>query len=379
DPDEADTVGATTLRPEHVTLHPDEGTAEFRFLGKDSVLWHKTLELPAQVQANLYELVTNARPSASSANSDRSHPTRDRPQLFPDISSRDVNAYLSGILPVLTAKVFRTHHATMAVRDSLEGSDIQADDPEYLKWETANLANLEAAVLCNHTKMAPKSWPRSRQRYRERREKAADRARIYQERLKTQRETLSALRKEAREKRQAAPEAKKQQVKARYQKRIGAAERRVERTRGMLYRARLSRDKIKAQYSIAFKKRTWNLGTSLKSYIDPRVYHEWGRQIDYDVLEKYYPKALRRKFAWVKDEALGAVQIPGEEPDGREKTSQVPGRAEEAHQAARQSQDGAPQRKRRSARRKDSRKGYATWALGLSRPSPRRRLRLAGS
>jgi DNA topoisomerase-1 len=70
----------------------------------------------------------------------------------------------------------------------------------------------------------------------------------------------------------------------------------------MLERARLSRDKIKAQAAIASKKRTWNLGTSLKSYIDPRVYYEWGQQVDYDVLEKYYPKALRRKFAWVRNE-----------------------------------------------------------------------------
>jgi DNA topoisomerase-1 len=311
DADEADTVGATTLRPEHVTLHPDDGAAEFRFLGKDSVLWHKTLELPEQVQENLSELISNARPSASSVNSDRSHPTRDRPQLFPDISSRDVNAYLSGILPVLTAKVFRTHHATIAVRERLESSGIQATDPIYQKWETANLANLEAAILCNHTKMAPANWSRSRQRYQERREKAADRARVYQERLKTQREALSALRKEAREKQQAAPQARKQQVKARYQKRIGAAERKVERTRGMLERARLSRDKIKAQYSIASKKRTWNLGTSLKSYIDPRVYYQWGQQVDYDVLEKYYPKALRRKFAWVKSEEQHAVSEQG--------------------------------------------------------------------
>ena len=370
DPDEADTVGATTLRPEHVTLHPDDGIAEFRFLGKDSVLWHKTLELPSQVQTNLDELISNARPSASSANSDRSHPTRDRPQLFPDISSRDVNAYLSGILPVLTAKVFRTHHATIAVRDSLEESGVEADDPEYLKWETANLANLEAAVLCNHTKMAPKSWPRSRERYRERREKAADRARTYQERLKTQREALSALRQEAREKRQAAPEARKKQVRARYQKRIEAAERRVERTRDMLQRARLSRDKVKAQYSIASKKRTWNLGTSLKSYIDPRVYHQWGKQVDYDVLQKYYPKALRRKFNWVKDRTEGAVLGPSEAPDGREGTSQGPGRPQETHQPGR--------RKRISAGNRDARKRYTGWALGLGRRSPRRRTRLAG-
>ena len=377
DPDEADTVGATTLRPEHVTLHPDEGTAEFRFLGKDSVLWHKTLELPAQVQANLSELVSNARPSASSANSDRSHPTRDRPQLFPDISSRDVNAYLSGILPVLTAKVFRTHHATMAVRDSLEGSGIQADDPEFLKWETANLANLEAAVLCNHTKMAPASWPRSRKRYQERREKAADRARVYQDRLKTQREALSALRREAREKRKAAPQAKKKQVKTRYQKRIAVAERRVERTRGMLDRARLSRDKVKAQYSIASKKRTWNLGTSLKAYIDPRVYYEWGQQVDYDVLEKYYPKALRRKFAWVKDKTPSTDLDLGEYLDGREGPSQGPSDAQVAHLTGRQSQNGLPRRKRISTRNRAPRKRYATWALGLGRMPPRRRTRLA--
>ena len=342
DPDEADTVGATTLRPEHVTLHPDDGVAEFRFLGKDSVLWHKTLDLPEQVQENLDELLSNARPSASSANSDRSHPTRDRPQLFPDITSRDVNAYLSGILPVLTAKVFRTHHATIAVRDSLLDSGIEVTDPEYLKWEAANLANLEAAVLCNHTKAAPASWPRSRKRYQERREKAADRARVYQERLKTQREALSALRKEAREKRQAAPRARKQQVKARYEKRIGAAERRVERTRGMLQRARLSRDKIKAQYSIASKKRTWNLGTSLKSYIDPRVYYEWGQQADYDVLEKYYPKALRRKFAWVKDEAQDAISPRGEDRQGQEEAPQEPGYTKEVQEAGDQSQEDTP-------------------------------------
>jgi len=36
-----------------------------------------------------------------------------------------------------------------------------------------------------------------------------------------------------------------------------------------------------------------------------RAYYEWGQQVDYDVLEKYYPKALRRKFAWVKDKASG--------------------------------------------------------------------------
>jgi DNA topoisomerase-1 len=93
-------------------------------------------------------------------------------------------------------------------------------------------------------------------------------------------------------------------VEARYAKRIGVAERRVERALAQLEKARLALDKIEVQASIAAKKRTWNLGTSLKSYIDPRVYYEWAQEVDYDVLERFYPKALRQKFAWVKDESF---------------------------------------------------------------------------
>jgi DNA topoisomerase-1 len=307
DSDEADTVGATTLRPEHVTLHSD-GVAEFRFLGKDSVLWHKKLELPGIVQKNLAELLENARPSNTSGNGGRSHPTRDKPQIFPDVSSRDVNAYLSDLVPGLTAKVFRTHHATIAVRESLANADIQAEDPEYRKWEAANLANLEAAMLCNHTKKAPASWPRSRQRYRERRQKAEERVETYRERVAGYREALAALRAEAREKKEAASGGRRARVKARYDKRIQVAERRLESARAQLEKARLSRDKIKAQAAIAAQKRTWNLGTSLKSYIDPRVYYEWGQQVDYDVLERYYPQALRQRFAWVRDDAEEEVE-----------------------------------------------------------------------
>jgi DNA topoisomerase-1 len=301
DPDEADTVGATTLRPEHVTLRPD-GSAQFRFLGKDSVLWHKKLELPPVVHDNLEELIHSARPSSTNQDGSKSHPTRDKPQIFPDISRNDVNFYLSEILPGLTAKVFRTHHATVAVRDSLEQSGILASDPDYAKWRAANLANLEAAILCNHTKKAPASWPRSRERFQERRLKAEERVKTYRQRVKTYQQALVALRKEAREKTRAASPARREKVRARYEKRFEVAERRIERAKLQLEKSQLAVGKIKAQASIASKKRTWNLGTSLKSYIDPRIYYQWGKRVDYDILEKYYPKALRLKFAWVRTE-----------------------------------------------------------------------------
>jgi len=292
DEDEADTVGATTLRPEHVTLYPD-GTAGFAFLGKDSVEWHKTLVLPPAVRQNLEELIRHARPPGPNNERANGHPSRYKPQIFPDISSRDVNAYLSDLLPGLTAKVFRTHHATMVVRDTLEGSGVTADAPEYRKWEAASRANLAAAVLCNHTRKAPASWPQSQRRFQERLERAEERVRVCQARWEASREALATLR-------AAAPSPRRD---ARYEQRIARAERQLARAEEQWAQARLARDQIAAQAAIAAEKRTWNLGTSLKSYIDPRVYHQWGQRVGYDVLERYYPQMLRRRFAWVRDES----------------------------------------------------------------------------
>lgn len=320
DADEADTVGATTLRPEHVTLHAN-GVAEFQFLGKDSVPWHKELELPPLVQDTLAELIEAARPPSSAGNGENSHPTRDLPQLFPDIGSRNVNAFLSRIHEGLSAKVFRTHHATHAVQESLEESGVEADDPEHVKWQAVVEANLAAAVLCNHTKQATGNWEARKQRFQERIDKAQVRRAKYLDQLGACKEELEALRVDARaeaaksaarrsiealtdeEKADLEKEkARYQKVKARYEKRIARARERVEKARDRVRRAEVAISKIEAQREVAGYKRTWNLNTSLKSYIDPRVYAQWGREVGYDVIERYYPKALRRKFAWADEE-----------------------------------------------------------------------------
>jgi DNA topoisomerase-1 len=45
----------------------------------------------------------------------------------------------------------------------------------------------------------------------------------------------------------------------------------------------------------------WNLGTSLRNYIDPRVAVEFCRRVDYD-WHAYYPKTLVSRFAWAEKE-----------------------------------------------------------------------------
>ena len=300
DPDEADTVGATTLRPEHVTIK-DNGEVEFQFLGKDSVPWHKTANLPPEVVRELAQLIENARSPNRTSRNGRSHPTRDRPQIFPDVRSRTVNAFLSEIMPDLTAKVFRTYHASSTVRRYLSQSKIGRDDPDWQKKSAAKRANLQAAVVCNHTKQVPKGWTTRLKRFRERQQKAQDRTEKAKENLIQRQERLKEL--------VAKQQEKLDQLKAQdkplprgknrpYSSSIAAARRSVETAKQRLARAIDAKAKVKDQVDLAKKTRTWNLGTSLKSYIDPRIYRDWGRQVAFD-WKDYYPKTLQRKFAWV--------------------------------------------------------------------------------
>ena len=224
DPDEADTVGATTLRPEHISFHK-KGVVVFDFLGKDAVRWQKRARLPDQVIQNIQELMG----SAESA-------------IFKGVNSRHVSSFLDEAMLGLSSKVFRTAHASQVVKDFLSSSNVTRTAQEFEKKHVATMANLEAAIVCNHKRKPPKNWKVSLQKKRER----------------------------------------------------------LKKLRAKSTPSSLKRGKI-LQYRILAQKETkeYNLGTSLKSYIDPRIYYSWGRRIEYD-WKLYYPKALQKKFSWVE-------------------------------------------------------------------------------
>lgn len=62
-------------------------------------------------------------------------------------------------------------------------------------------------------------------------------------------------------------------------------------------------EKAKRDTELTSLTKEYNLGTSLKSYIDPTAYVKWAKSVDFS-LEKFYPKTLRKKFSW----ALGKVE-----------------------------------------------------------------------
>jgi DNA topoisomerase-1 len=191
------------------------------------------------------------------------------------------------------------------VNQSLVESGVEAGDAEYQKWGAVTMANLEAAILCNHYKKAPDAsrWQERRKKASERKDQVEEQLATYREAARQAGEALAALKREARERKAAAekPE-QKTRIAASYAQKIERAEKKLQAAQERLGRIKDALGKLETQDNVAAKGRTWNLGTSLKSYIDPRVYYRWGLQADYDVLGKYYPKTLQRKFAWVKEQ-----------------------------------------------------------------------------
>src|SRR5207302_8733606 len=69
------------------------------------------------------------------------------------------NRFLGKAARGLTAKVFRTHHATETVQTYLgQHTGFRSNDQGFVKLYHARVANLEAAIRCNHKRTPPKTW-----------------------------------------------------------------------------------------------------------------------------------------------------------------------------------------------------------------------------
>ena len=268
DPEEADTVGATTLRKEHVNL--TGSSIEFDFLGKDSVRWQETVQAVGhdkQFHDNLKELVLKKK------NSD---------EIFDGITSRHVNQYYSSIVEGLTAKVFRTYLASSVVSKYLREHDsIKKSNPAE-KLYHAKLANLEAAMMCNHKRTIPKTFEKTLQKKIDTLKKAEN-SNPWKSKEEALRRTESKVVKTDKQK-----ETKNGQIKRAKVQIKKSKQKHKERV-----------EKLKLQLDLTRKTKDYNLGTSLRNYIDPRVFKSWTDKVDAD-WEKLYTAALQKKFLWVR-------------------------------------------------------------------------------
>ena len=259
DKDEADTVGASTLRVEHIKF-PEKDNKKFielNFLGKDSVPWQKTLEINSEDTKGLYQNIQLFM-------KDKGHNT----EIFDNINSSKVNAFLRKIdpknVPGLTAKVFRTYLATKIVKESLKNPpfDVNKESSDPKKIYVAKIANLKAAIACNHKKGIDPNNPTSK--------KALEK---FAESVAKKEEAIEKIRNDI-----LSNKWKTQKQKEKLVSRM---------------------EKIEYQLKLQKETRDYNLGTSLRNYIDPRIMKIWLDDVELD-WKKVYTSTLQKKFKWIE-------------------------------------------------------------------------------
>lgn len=230
---ESGTVGATSLRSEHIRLHKSLPRVKLHFLGKDSILFEREEEVAPAAYKNLKDF---------SADGDR---------IFSGVTTEGVREFLSESMPHLSPKVFRTFSATQLFREQLEQSKVTPTSEDSQKKMALLEANAAVARLLNHQKAIPKKWQET-----------------YDKRL--------------------------QMLKSLKGKEGKSVAKRQKALKLRLEQMRLSQK--------------WNLGTSLKNYIDPRAAVEFCDKVNYG-WHAFYPKTLVAKFAWAETKQVKEITV----------------------------------------------------------------------
>jgi DNA topoisomerase-1 len=240
--DEADTVGVTTLRVEHIGL--EENKLVLDFLGKDSVPYHNSMIVDDLIRDNIKKFMEG----------------KDKfEQLFDKISSTDMNNYLQTFMKDLTAKMFRSYNASHLFQRELnkiekkycgQNPDLNTIMSEY------NKANIKVAKLLNHQKNVGKSH-------------------------KTQVEKIS------------------QQIKS-LKNKLRAEKSKEKKNNKKIKNIKANIKKLREKKSSKEETKNIALGTSRENYIDPRITISFMKKYNVPV-EKIFSVKLQKKFKWAFD------------------------------------------------------------------------------
>lgn len=239
--EEADTVGVTSLRVEHITLQEDN-VIKLDFLGKDSVRYCRKVSVHSQVYTNLQNFMVNKNK---------------KDELFDLVTSSTLNDYLSSIMSGLTAKVWRTYNASLLFQkelDKIKEEKVSEIDPnERLNYLIAmfNQANTAVALLCNHQKATNSSIDNMLDKIDDRLKELKQKKKKYLDKKDNQK-------------------AKSIEIKIKT---------------------------LKLKKETKLKMKNVSLGTSKNNYIDPRIIFSFIKKFEIPP-EKLFTKVLIKRFEW---------------------------------------------------------------------------------
>jgi len=233
---EAKTYGASTLLVDHIDFKKDD-VIHLNFLGKDSILYDKKLEVDQQVYKNLKDFYKGKSKKSL---------------LFELVSACDINNYLKRFDKGFSGKVFRTRLASTLMYHELANIKITKKTTIDKKKKIFVDANIIIAKTLNHKKAIVKGYDESLSK------------------IKTQLKNLEE-------------ELKKKNSEN-------------SNTKSLQKRIKEKKDLIDDKNKL----KTVANSTSLTNYIDPRLVTAWCKTNDVPI-EKIYTKTLLNKFKWAID------------------------------------------------------------------------------
>ncbi len=290
--DEADTVGCCSLRVEHLKFL-ENNTIEFDFLGKDSIRYLNEVTVEEKVYRNLRMFCHNKNP---------------KDLIFHRLTVTGLNEYLKGIMPGLSAKVFRTYNASITLSGLLENTPADASLNEKIVYY--NQQNKEVAILCNHQRALPKAHQAQMDKLQKKRDELEEWIAELKKaqgklRKKDAPEKVELTQKVA-VKAEITPDMTDEQ-KAVERKRVAelpkeekVIKRNKEQVATALKSANARLEKLDADMTVKEELKTIALGTSKINYLDPRITVAWCKQHNVPI-ERIFAKTLLVKFAWAME------------------------------------------------------------------------------
>ena len=246
------------------------------FLGKDSVRYQNTFEVPDEIGEALEKLSAGKKP---------------KDKLFDKASSGTVNAFLSECIPYCTAKLFRTAYGTKLLAETLQqywtDGKIAKGMPEWKIRSIYDNACLVVSTKLNHQKNVAKNFATQMDKTDETIKKAKETEKARAAKAKVQ---LAKLKKQK-------AACKKKFSGDELKGLLDVIAERENKIKAQVEKAELRVQKLEANKDL--KKATKNiaLGTAKLNYSSPKVAYSFCKDLGVDI-GIIYNAAQQKKFAW---------------------------------------------------------------------------------
>jgi len=269
--DKADTVGASSLRFEHLTIK--DHILKLSFGGKDSVHYSNSIELPDYIEKELSILLNGKKKGE---------------MVFPDVTSREVKHFISHVIDGISAKVFRTAWGSSLLAYELQNAKIKSTMTTSEKIAIFDNASLEVSKKLNHQKNVGKNFELKSEEMNIRLQQMKDNYNVIEKTIGKQIKELKVKIDKLDEKKYNAND--RALLKKNYKDKIKRLQERLNKKKKQITDFKLKKE-------LKEKTKNISLGTARAAYSDPRIGMSFCKTFDIP-LEKVYNKSMQAKFSW---------------------------------------------------------------------------------